>query len=159
MKKLYFSVIFILMMIVMVGQAMATWTLTATKQYAERHYIKVKIVCVSDGNSLSATNVMGLGASVSQDIKGRRLMLMKVSPSTGSTAPDTNISVTLTDSESETFFSGTGYSNTESTWSDLRAQTYDYLPILGPWYLAINDIGDSGDTVTLYFILWREEVQ
>ena len=86
-------------------------------------------------------------------------MLLKVSPGTGAVIPNTTIDITLADEEGDTIWSDTAISKDAVTWHTLSSTIGAYPPITGKLYLALNDIGDSGDQVTLYFITWREEVR
>ena len=88
--------------------------------------------------------------------QGETLMLMKVSPGTGSVIPNTTINITLTDNEGDAVWADTGISKDAISWHDMSEDIAAYIPVLGKLYLTLNDIGDSGDQVTLYFICWRE---
>jgi len=53
-------------------------------------------------------------------------------------------------------WSDTGISKDAITWHSLSDDINMYLPILDKFYLTVNDIGDAGDQVTLYFHCWIE---
>jgi hypothetical protein len=90
--------------------------------------------------------------------QGSAMMIMKVSPGLTTVAPDTTINVTLSDSQGTAIFTKTGYSNTaDTTGISLAADYNQYLPIHDKLYLTLNDIGTTGDQVTLYFECWMED--
>ena len=158
MKRILSIIMGFLLVIVLTVPAWATWTITPSTVSQAGHYIKWKVVLTSDGAALSATDLIALmPARLKRDVQGETLMLMKVSPGTGGVIPDTTLNITLTDDEGDTIWADTGISKDAVTWHDLSADVDAYIPVLGLLYLAINDIGGSGDQVTLYFITWVEE--
>jgi hypothetical protein len=132
-----------------------SWTLTVSKVSKTRHYLKWKVVCTSDGSSCSATDLIAL---MPPDLarQEQALMKMKVVPGTAGVAPDTTIDITLTDDEGDTLWADTGISNVANSWHTLSADIGIHLPVFSKLYLAVSDIGGSGDQVTLYFISWME---
>ena len=155
MKKLFIlTVAFVLMT---VSMAWADWTLIVSGVSEAGHYMKWKIVCTSDGEALSATNMFALSGARNLRLgQGETLMLMKVSPGTGAVIPDATIDITLSDMEEDTLWTKTTISKDAISWHDMSDDIDAYPPILGPLYLTLNDIGTAGDQVTLYFIAWRE---
>lgn len=138
----------------MVLPAQAAWTITATVSASSAHYIKFKVVCTSDGDELTATDLVAEfeEQTSARLVRGLTAMLLKVIPGTDDVIPDTTINITLTDEEETELWSDTGISKDAATWHNLSEDIKGYLPILDKLYLAINDIGDEGDQVTLYFI-------
>jgi hypothetical protein len=82
---------------------------------------------------------------------------MKVSPGTGGVIPDTTINITLSDDEQDALYTKTAISKDAISWHSLNDDIGIYIPVMGALYLTINDIGTSGDQVTLYFITWKED--
>jgi len=142
------------------SQAWAAWTLTPTLVSKTGHYLLWKVVCISDGNSLTATDLIPLMSdNLKRLVQGSSMMIMKVVPGTATVAPDATINVTLSDAQGASIFVHTGYSNTADTTGISLAEDYNqYLPVHDKFYLTINDIGTTGDQVTLYFECWMEEI-
>lgn len=156
MKK---ALCIILLMFLWVSTAQAAWTITPSIVSKSGHYLTWKIVCTSDGDALSATDVVVLMSdAMKRLVQGSTLMVMTVVPGTSSVAPDTTINVTLGNSLGITIFSATGYSYTANTTGISLAQDFTQYPTVhDKFYLTINDIGSSGDQVTLYFECWLED--
>lgn len=159
MKKIL-SVLIIIGMVfgLWVSSCLATWTLTPSRVSRAGHYMLWKVVCTSDGSALSATDLVALmPAQLKAQAQGSTQMVMKVSPGTVAVAPDTTIDVTLSDAQGTAIFVHTGYSNVADTTGISLAEDYGAYPtIYGAFYLTLNDIGTSGDQVTLYFEAWIE---
>ena len=155
MRKIFLSLIIVLFL---AGNSWATWTLTPTLISKAGHYMQWKVVCTSDGDALSATDlVASMPEKLKQLVQGATLMVMTVSPGTGSVAPDTTIDVTLSNAQGIAVFVHTGYSNTADTTGISLAEDFNQYPtVFGLFYLTLNDIGTSGDQVTLYFDCWIE---
>ena len=147
------------LVVLMAAQGWAAWTLTPSSVSKSGHYYLWKVVCTSDGSSLTATDLVSLmPASLKNIAQGASLMVMKVSPGTGTVAPDNTINVTLSDAQGTALFAGTGYSYTaDTTGISLSSNFNQYPTIFDVFYLTINDIGASGDQVTLYFFCWLED--
>ena len=65
--------------------------------------------------------------------------------------------VTITNENGQTLYAETGFSKDAPTaGNDMSVDYGQYPPIYSRMYLAINDIGDAGDEVTLYFFCWVE---
>jgi len=131
--------------------------------YNTPHYIEWKLDCISDGSALSATDLVSTmmttqdGQVLLDLIRGGSLLTMKVSPGTGGEVPNTTINVTLSDAQSNSIWADTGLSYTAYSRHDLTKDNNNFpIPVMEALYLAINDIGDSGDKVTLYFSTWVE---
>ena len=155
MRKIFLSLIIVLFL---AGNSWATWTLTPTLISKAGHYMQWKVVCTSDGDALSATDlVASMPEKLKQLVQGATLMVMTVSPGTGSVAPDTTIDVTLSNAQGIAVFVHTGYSNTADTTGISLSEDFNQYPtVFGLFYLTLNDIGASGDQVTLYFDCWME---
>ena len=155
MKKLLFLTIALVLLLV--SSAWADWTLVVSGVSEAGHYMKWKVVCTSDGGALSATNILALpGARLLRVGQGETLMLLKVSPGTGAVIPDNTIDIILSDAEQDALWTETTISKDAISWHDMSDDIDAYIPVLGPLYLTLNDIGTAGDQVTLYFISWRE---
>jgi len=146
----------ILMVCLFCSNAFAAWTLTVTAEERTQHYIKWKVTCVSDGNALTATDLVALMPAAVSRVE-QSLMKMKVVPGTGGAKPTTTIDVTLTDDEDDTLYSTTGVTNVGTTWKTLSDSISVYPPVFTTLKLTLNDIGDAADSVTLYFISWVED--
>ena len=155
MKRIFFSLIIVLFL---AGNSFAEWTLTPSIVYRAGHYAQWKVVCTSDGNALSATDlVASMPENLKRIVQGASLMVMTVSPGTGSVAPDTTIDITLSNAQGIAIFVHTGYSNTADTTGISLAEDFNQYPtVFGLFYLTLNDIGTAGDQVTLYFDCWIE---
>ena len=155
MRKIFLSLIIVLFL---AGNSWATWTLTPTLISKAGHYMQWKVVCTSDGNALSATDLVAImPENMKRLVQGATLMVMTVSPGTGSVAPDTTINITLSNAQGIAVFVHTGYSNTADTTGISLAEDFNQYPtVFGLFYLTISDIGASGDQVTLYFDCWIE---
>ena len=155
MKKLL--LLTIALVLLLASSAWADWTLVVSGVSEAGHYMKWKVVCTSDGDALSATNMLALpGARLLRVGQGETLMLLKVSPGTGAVIPDNTIDIILSDAEQDALWTETTISKDAISWHDMSDDIDAYIPVLGPLYLTLNDIGTAGDQVTLYFISWRE---
>jgi len=150
------SLIFAILFFIAAPYAHAAWTIVTTVSASGGHYIKFKVVCTSDGSALTATDLVAEFEEQTSVklVRGLTAMLLKVVPGTTTVIPNTTIDITLTDEESSELWSDTGISKDEATWHSLADDINAYPPILDKLYLAINDIGDSGDQVTFYFHCW-----
>ena len=159
MKKL-FSVLLVVGMVLglWVSSCLAAWTLAPSRVSKTSHYLLWKVVCTSDGSGMAATDLVALmDAQLKTMVQGSTQMIMKVSPGTGGVAPDTTIDVTLSDAQGAAIFTHAGYSNVADTTGISLAEDYNAYPtVYGAFYLTLNDIGTTGDQVTLYFEAWIE---
>lgn len=140
--------------------AWASWTVTPSLVSKTGHYMLWKVVCTSDGNALTATDLVPLMSDhLKRLVQGSTMMIMKVSPGTTTVAPDTTIDVTLSDAQGTAVFVHTGYSNSADTTGISLAEDYNqYLSVHEKFYLTLNDIGTTGDQVILYFECWMEDI-
>lgn len=160
MKRLASIFLGIMLIALLAAPSWAAWTITPSIVTKAGHYLKWKVVLTSDNSALSATDILSstyMSARMLRDIQGETLMTLKVSPGTGGVIPDTTINITLSDDESDALWTKTGISKDAISWHDLSADIKMYIPVTGKLYLTINDIGGSGDQVTLYFLTWVEE--
>ena len=160
MKRLAQIIVTMFTVLVLVLPAWAAWTITPSIVVKAGHYLKWKVIFTSDGNALSATDILSstyMSSRMLRDIQGETLMSMKVSPGTGGVIPDTTINIILSDDESDALYTETGISKDAISWHDLSDDINMYPPVTGSLYVTFNDIGGSGDQVTLYFITWVEE--
>ena len=157
MKRI-FTLGLILTMLLFASSSWAAWVLKPSLVSIAKHYMIWKVECTSDGNALTATDLVALMEPSLRDlVQGSTLMIMTVSPGTGSVAPDTTINVSLSNSQNIVVFTHDAYSNTaDTTGIDLSEDYNQYLTVYSKFYLTLNDIGTSGDKVTLYFDCWVE---
>lgn len=155
-KRIFIGITLVLLM---ASQSMAAWTLTPSVVSRAGHYMLWKVVCTSDGNALTATDLVALmPVGLQRIIPGATMMIMKISPGTTTVAPDTTIDVTLSDAQGTAIFTGTAYSYTAATTGISLAKDYNQYPtIYSKLYLTLNDIGTTGDQVTLFFECWVED--
>ena len=158
MKKIKILLMVMAVLLVWSSSCLATWTLTPSRVSKTSHYLLWKVVCTSDGSGMAATDLVALmDAQLKTMVQGSTQMIMKVSPGTGGVAPDTTIDVTLSDAQGTAIFTHAAYSNVADTTGISLAEDYGAYPtIYGAFYLTLNDIGTSGDQVTLYFEAWIE---
>jgi hypothetical protein len=162
MKK----VILALCILLMASTAQAAWTITSSKVSKAGHYYKFKTLLTSDGTSLTATDMLTSNTAVEavatmpsdirDAIQGQTMMYMKIVPGTGGVVPNTTLDISILDDEGDTLWADTGITQSANTWRKLYEDISDRPAIFEKIYFTFNDIGDSGDQVTLYFIIWVE---
>lgn len=157
MKKILLTIILAVML--MASNAFATWTLTPSIVSRSGHYLTWKVVCTSDGNALTATDLVAkMDSGLKKLVQGSTMMIMTVSPGVVGVAPDTTIDITFSNAQGIPVFVHTAYSNTADTTGISLAEDYNqYFTVDGLFYLTMSDIGSSGDQVTLYFFCWMED--
>ena len=153
MKRLRIIIIATLFIVFMASQAYAAWTLTPTRISQAGHLLKWQVVCTSDASALSATDLIAL---MPDNLKGRAqgslMLTMTVKPGTAGVIPNTTINVTLSNDEDHTIYSASAFSKDAVTVGAALSEDYgEFLPVYGVLKLALNDIGDAGDQVTLIF--------
>lgn len=156
MKKFILAAILVLFL---ASTANAAWSFRFGQHRMAKNYIKWFVILTSDTNALTAVDLLArpeLGRRLKSMIQGASLMLMKVVPGTGSAKPTTTIDIQLEDEENHDLWAKTGISANGMTWHKLWEDIGSYPPILTELNVVINDIGGSGDEVTLYFICWIE---
>jgi len=136
---------------VMVGTSWAAWTYTSTSGGKAGHYKIWKVVCTGD-NAEDTGSVIPYPQGVKQ---GDSLLSLIVVPGTGGVAPDTTIDLTLKN-EHFTLWTKTGISNTAQSDHKLSTDILTYPPLIRDLTVVFNDIGATGDQVTLYFLIWEE---
>ncbi|MCK9244137.1 MAG: hypothetical protein M0R34_03340 [Candidatus Marinimicrobia bacterium] len=152
-------ILIIVAFLIMSMQALAVdWTLTPSLVSKSGNYFTWKVVCTSNGSSLSATDLVALmPEGLKKAVQGGTMMIMTVSPGTTTVAPDTTIDITLSNAQGIAVFVHTGYSNTADTTGISLAEDFNqYLTVHDKFYLTLNDIGSAGDQVTIYFECWDE---
>jgi hypothetical protein len=158
MKKLLFLIVSALISWSIPAQA-TDWTITPSVLDVKGHYVYLKILCTSNGSSLSATDIVPLMSLEDRKWveKGMTAMVMNVDPGTGGVAPDATINVTFTDIAGIAVYAVTTLSNvTDTVGKDLSEDLSQFPVITSKFYLTLNDIGDSGDQVTLLLLCWVE---
>lgn len=135
----------------------AAWTITVSVSDVKGPYVIYKLLCTSDGNALSATDFVALMSDNDRQYveRGASMLTMSVYPGDGDVAPDADFDITFTDIEGVTIFSETGFPYDEDLpgvplWWDW----WSYPIITTQSYLALSDIGTSGDQVTLYLMCY-----
>ena len=157
MKKFIALLLFVVLSLPV--YALAAWTIDVSLADVKGNYVVYKVECTSDGNALTATNLVAL---MNQDEwvyvqRGAALLFMNTVPGTGGTAPNATIDVTLTDIASQAVFAITAISNVANTaGTELYSVTGTYPVITTAFYLTLNDIGDAADSVTFYIYCWVE---
>jgi len=154
MKRLFLIICFLLFS----QSAWAAWTIDAAKVSRYKNYLYWSATLTSDGNALTATNLLaesGLSGLLSS-IRGSSLMVCYVLPGTGAVIPNTTINITITNEFDAELWSDTGMSQNAGTWHKLYEDLGPYPPIVSELNIALNDIGDAGDQVTVYFLCWVE---
>jgi hypothetical protein len=162
MKK----IILTLCLLLLASTAQAAWTVTSSKSYKAGHYYKFKTILTSDGSTLTATDILTSNTSaeavatmpeeIRKTIMGQTMMYMKVVPGTSGVAPNGTLDISILDDEGDTLWADTAITQSSNTWHKLYEDISDRPAIFEKIYLTFNDIGDSGDQVTLYFIIWVE---
>ena len=155
MKRLILAAILVLFA---AGVANAAWSFQARIESQADNYLKWSVKCTSDGNALTATDLIALfgNSRTKQLIRGTSLLMMKVSPGTASVAPDNTFDIQLEDLENDDIWSDTGISYTAISWHQLWDDIETYPTVFSELNLVVSDIGASGDQITLYFICWVE---
>lgn len=166
MRKCSFWLITLVMLCV-ANLTHAAWTLEIIEEgyTAKSSIYRWTIRCTSDGNALSATdilsttNVIGLSQDMVDKMRSSLPMVLAVIPGTGGVALDTTIDITLGWSGSVAQYSHAAFPATfdvDSSFGNLAEDWEQYFSIGQSLYLTISDIGTSGDQVTLYFEAWVE---
>lgn len=156
MKK-FIAALAVILVLVLTGQVWASWKLTPSIVSKTSHYLLWKVVCVSDGNALTATDLVALMSDrMKWLVMGSTQMVMTVSPGTAGVIPNTTIDVTLSNEQGIVIFTHATISKDADTHISLAEDYTQYPTVLGKYYLTLNDIGDAADQVTLYFFCWIE---
>jgi hypothetical protein len=135
------------------------WTLVPSIVEKSKQYVRWKLHCVSDGAALAATDIFSetyMPRDMKPKVQGLSYMRMEIVPGTGSVIPNTTINVTLSNSVSSALFTMTGASKDAASHHDLSTDIAMYPTFFASMYLTINDVGDSGDELDLYFECWKE---
>ncbi len=135
------------------------WTLTITRVAKARHYVKIKLVCVSDNDKMAATDLVALAKTAKiNDFQGSSLMAIKADPG-AATQPDQAWDFTIADDEGDALYTATDASYTAISWHDASTDIAMYPAVFNVLTIEFPTDADwtTGDTVTLYFILWVED--
>lgn len=157
MKKLILILTIIAVFFVAIP-AYATWTIHIIEVGKTKNHLYWRALCTSDGSALSATDLIAImPPKLKKNVQNSTMLIMDVVPGTGSVIPDTTINVTLTNVVDLTIYAATGFSKDAATvGNDLSNDYGQYPAVYSKLNLALNDIGTSGDQVTLYFECWIE---
>lgn len=158
MKKVFKILTILLILISISVPSYATWDIKVRTIgfTADGHMYRWKVRCISDGSSLSATDLVDLMPYPIKDyVQQSMLMIMDIDPGDDAVAPNDAFTITLYNAESMQIFSYTT-SDAESTvvGIDLSEDWNQYLPVHERFYLGISDIGDENDEVVIYFEGW-----
>ena len=156
MKKLILCAIILLFS---ASVANATWTFKVNPYRMSKNYLKWSVTLTSDGNALSATDLMSITEMPTRLralAQGASYLIMKVSPGTGAVIPDNTIDIELENEENDNMWADTAISKDAISWHKLWADIGTYLPVTAKLNLVVNDIGTAGDQVTIYFVCWVE---
>ena len=157
MKKFIALLLFVVLSLP--AYALAAWTIDVSLADVKGNYVVYKVACTSDGNALTATDLVALMNQEEQVYvqRGAALLFMNTVPGTGAAAPTATIDITFTDVVSQAVFATTAISNVANTvGTKLYTVTGSYPIITSAFYLALNDIGDAADSVTFYIYCWVE---
>lgn len=154
MKKIFLA---LLMVLLMASQAWAAWTLTPSKVTSTDHYLVWKVLCTSDGSALSATDLIALLPSNLLSVVQKGCIIdMEVQPGTGGVAPDNAFILTLSETIRGTRYTHAALSNVANTNADPSEDLGQYPDIGVDFLLTFDDIGASGDQITIVFTEWIE---
>ena len=153
-----------------------SWTLTSAVTYRRDNYIKFHISCTSDGAAMAATDLLALdpgggtgsivksktqtGRTLRDELMGVTLMILKCIPgAAGDAVPEAVWDFTLSDEESSAIYTSTDNATDAISWHDMSTDISAYPPMLDKLYLAFPTAADwdSGNTIDMYFIGWREK--
>lgn len=163
MKRIIFS---LCLLFLFASTSEAAWTIATTKVFDTEHYIYFKVTCTSDGSTLTATNILVASSTAEAVvtvenrlfdlISGRTAMIMDVIPGTAGVIPNTTIDIAFSN-ELITYYDESTFSKDANTVGNSLAKDYNQYPVIsGQMNIILNDIGDSGDQVTLAFLCWKE---
>lgn len=159
-------------MIIFCPRSNAAWTLRSYQEGLADNYLMWKVVCTSDGAALSGTTTVDLMGNSLQNsgatptavnpklkslVQGSSMMMIIVEPGTGSVIPDTTLTITLKNELGFTMWSQSGVTYGAMSSYRLDGTINIYLPVTQQLRLTMNDIGGSGDMVTLHFICWKKD--
>lgn len=161
MRKRIILILLGLMLLFAPSLSFGAWTLTATSVDQVAGYFVWKVVCVSDGNELTSTNlidttgtIVGMDGSLKGQIRKRLFAWMDVIVNT---APDNSYTVSLTN---QLTGAAPFYSHTISTYAtstngyDMAEDTGYVPPCPLELNLAVTDIGSNNDSITLVFWMY-----
>jgi len=159
MKRIKIAILTMFILLLCACYSWASWTLTVSRVARTPHYLYWKVVCTSDGSALSATDLLALSTldpQLKYEMQGATMMIMDVIPGTGGVIPNTTIDVTWSNSLVDVYDNDAFSKDADTPGNDLSEDYNQYPPILEQLKLTLNDIGDSGDQVTLGILCWIE---
>jgi len=159
MKRTIITIFTFLSLILLVSTSWASWTITISRVARTPHYLYWQVVCTSDGDALAATDLLAVSALDPQllyEMQGAAMLSMAVIPGTGGVIPNTTIDVTWSSSKEELYDHDAFSKDADTPGNDLSEDYPTFPPILKELNLTLNDIGDSGDQVTLVILCWIE---
>lgn len=161
MKKLriFLPIFLIIITIAWVTPAFAEWSIQQVNPgtgIVKGNYAAFGMTFTSDGSAMAATDIIAriANATLKSNVQGKTLYKIGVSPGSGGVAPNAAFDITVTNDWDMIIYAGTSISHSAESWPDIFVSMAVYPPVLNEFNLAIGDIGDSGDQVTLYFYFW-----
>lgn len=158
MRRIFLSVLFL---ILVTSPAMAEWGIQQVNPgtgIVKGNYASFGVLFTSDGNALSATDIIARigNMTLKSNVQGRTLYAINVSPGTDAAAPNAAFTLAITNDWDKSLVSLASIDHSADSWPDITEDMALYPPILNELNIALGDIGDAGDQVTVYFYFWIE---
>ena len=161
--KVFLSVLIAAIVIILVWPmpAFAVWGIGQVNPgtgIVKGNYAAFGMRFTSDGNALSATDIIAriANTTLKGKVQGGTFYKMGIDPGEGGVIPNAAFDITITNYWGMSIYTGTSLSYTADSWPDMVTPMGVYPPVLNEFNIAISDIGDAGDQVTLYFYFWIE---
>lgn len=129
----------------------AAWTLDQSIVYKQGNYVVLTLLFTSDGSATTAQNIKtGMTLAESDAFDRATWMTMDIDPGTEGVAPGATIDISFLDATGKTHFAHTAYAyDADTIGVDLSEDEGRYLCAYDMTNITFNDIGDSGDQITL----------
>lgn len=146
--------------LLMASPSFAAWTISSTLAYSRTHEVCVQVTFVGDGSALTAKDILdkvrdSLSATDYNRFINGIFTAIDVVPSTTS-APDNTFTLTITDALGVTKFSKGTIAADSNTTVDMSEDALYPFVCPSQFKVAFDDIGTSGDTITLQIHCWIE---